>query len=443
MAQQRPTLSKSLTYVIETDYPINFREKDAEDLGKMIKNGQSAVLIGMKRVGISNFLRFFIYHPGITKTYIKDSQKHLFIPVDLNDLIERAFYPFWVLTLKRITDSVQSSNLDKQLKKDIETLFLDSIQSKDLFLLIEAVRKSINKIIEAGALPTIFFIRFDRLRNIATTEFLYNLEGLKRSSNDKLSLVFTTYKRLDQLNPKVFSHTSLSLASNNIYLKPGERTDLEIITETYLHKYNLKLDPEIKKALFELVDGYVQYMQLGLIILQENTKVLKTKYDLFNLLVSDERVSLQSEELWDSLALKEKDILLKINAGKNISAEDKEEAEYLFETGIINKKESVFSPLFSHFLNQVTHKKGGEKEGINIEFSKKEHLLFIFLQKNINQICEREAIIEAVWPEEEALGVSDWAIDRLVARVRNKLKQQNNKYEIVTVKTRGYKLITT
>jgi len=37
-------------------------------------------------------------------------------------------------------------------------------------------------------------------------------------------------------------------------------------------------------------------------------------------------------------------------------------------------------------------------------------------------------------------GVSDWAIDRLVARVRVKLPQQNSPYEIVTVRTRGYKL---
>ncbi|MBI2599147.1 helix-turn-helix domain-containing protein, partial [Candidatus Curtissbacteria bacterium] len=52
----------------------------------------------------------------------------------------------------------------------------------------------------------------------------------------------------------------------------------------------------------------------------------------------------------------------------------------------------------------------------------------------------REEIIEHVWPEVEELGVSDWTIDRLVARLRMKLKNQKSKYQIVTVKTRGYKL---
>ena len=53
---------------------------------------------------------------------------------------------------------------------------------------------------------------------------------------------------------------------------------------------------------------------------------------------------------------------------------------------------------------------------------------------------EREEIIQAVWPEVEEVGVSDWAIDRLVARLRAKLKSQNAKVEIQTVKTRGYKM---
>ena len=53
----------------------------------------------------------------------------------------------------------------------------------------------------------------------------------------------------------------------------------------------------------------------------------------------------------------------------------------------------------------------------------------------------QEQIIEAVWPETVSLGVTDWAIDRLVARVRAKLKDHDKNYEIVTVKTRGYKLV--
>ncbi|MEK7119030.1 MAG: helix-turn-helix domain-containing protein, partial [Patescibacteria group bacterium] len=113
-------------------------------------------------------------------------------------------------------------------------------------------------------------------------------------------------------------------------------------------------------------------------------------------------------------------------------------ASYLWNTGIVvdaDGKQSIFSPLFSQYLGTLTAVSG------NGEFTKKEHLLFTFLQSHAGDLCERDAIIEAVWPESKDMGVSDWAIDRLVARVRGKLKTQGNSYEIVTVKTRGYKLI--
>ena len=84
--------------------------------------------------------------------------------------------------------------------------------------------------------------------------------------------------------------------------------------------------------------------------------------------------------------------------------------------------------------------KEDNKTGPVIHLTRKEHLLFTLLESHIGNICEREEIIETVWPEYKELGVSDWAIDRLVARVRVKLKQQGSPYEIVTVRTRGYKL---
>ena len=104
------------------------------------------------------------------------------------------------------------------------------------------------------------------------------------------------------------------------------------------------------------------------------------------------------------------------------------------------KQDKVFSKLFEHQIKNVElHRVSTNINGV--DFTNKEQKLFNFLKDNINQVCERESIISTVWPEEEELGVTDWAVDRLMARVRGKLKKQNNPYEVVTVKTRGYKLI--
>lgn len=423
--------------VIEAHYPITFRKDDAFSLGQLLKSRQSAVLIGMKRVGISNFLRFFLNHKDVVKTYIPDGNIHFFIPVDLNDLVEREMFPFWMLTLKRISDSVGKSSLDVSTKKYIESLFLDSMQSKDTFLTIESIRKSLIRISEVGFMPTIFFIRFDRLKDIVTLDLFNNLQGLKDSTNQKLSYVFTSARGLTALSPEAFPKSSLSAFAHNLYIRPAKRTDIQTIFDTYNNRYKLSLTDSLIKSLFEIVDGYVQYLQLAFIVLSEKNLVFRNKNDLFNLLSSDERIILQSEELWESLTQDEQKVLQKAVKKQQITEQEKKQSFYLWDTGFLVEENQVFSPLLTYYLNQRQEK----KENHNVEFSKKENLLFTFLKSKEREVCERDAIIQAVWPEVEAFGITDWAIDRLVARVRSKLKLQKSQFEIQTIKTRGYKMV--
>lgn len=423
------------TSIIESCYPIAFRASDASRLGEYLKRRESINLIGIRRVGISNFLRFFLNHKDVASTYIKSSKKQLFIIVDLNDLIEREIFPFWILAFKRIIDAVEASDLSVHVKKYIEGLFLDNMQTKDLFLTIDAIRKSLLKIIESNYLPNIFFLRFDRIKEAVTPEFYANLQGLKDATHQELAYVFTSYRSLDILCPQVFIRNSLGAFSQEMYIKPAKKADIEIIYASYKKRHHLKLQPQVEQAMFGLVDGYVQYLQLALVILHEEGEIT-TKEGLVAKLTADERINLQSEELWETLTEAEQKALLKLHSKQQLPPEEKTMAKYLWDTGLVSANR-IFSFLFDYYLQQ---KETHTAENSMVDFTKKEHLLFTFLKDNHNQVCERESIIEAVWPEVETLGVTDWAIDRLIARVRGKLKKQNNQYEISTVKTRGYKL---
>lgn len=430
--------------IIESHYPITFRETESRILGNHLRARHSVALIGMKRVGISNFLRFFLYHKDTGKKFIHDEKKHVFITVDLNDLVEHELYPFWILTLKRIVDAMEKSSLSAQDKKQIENLFLGSIQSQDLFFAIDSVRRALVIILKNDILPTIFFLRFDRIKEAVNEEFLANLEGLREAMHQRLSYVFTSFRSLEQLSPEVFTKASLASFSQNMYIKPTTSQDTIIIYKMYREKYKLRLSKELENSLLELVDGYVQYLQLAVIVLSGKEKPPTDKRELFDLLSADERIMLQSEELWESLAFPEKTILLKFIRGKRFTVQDKKEGSYLFETGLLSKSgksTEVFNPLFATYLKEQEQK--SMKGNHTADFTKKEHLLFTFLQKCMNEICERERIIENVWSDEEPFGITDWAIDRLIARVRGKLKLQESEYEIQTIKTRGYKLIKT
>lgn len=424
--------------IIETGYPADFRKGDAKKLAQQINKRRNTVLIGMKRVGISNFLRFFLNHPGVTEKYL-NSKKHIFIPVDLNDLVEREIFPFWILTFKRISDAVEKSELPVSLKKQIEQYFLDSIQSQDLFLTLDYLRKSLSLIADDGYLPTIFLIRFDRMRGAITSEFFGNLQGLFDATHGKLSYVITSDHSLDQLEPEVFNKQSVSVFSDNLFIKPAEKPDTKNIFESSIKQFNLNLKPEITRELLTIVDGHTQYLLYGLISIGENQINLNPE-NLFDFLKNDERISLQSEELWESLNSDEQIILLKVLNKEKLNSTEIKNAQYLINTGFIDEKTmKIFNKIFEYFIK--TKDEENKKEKNASELSKKEHLFLSFLERNLDTICEREEIIEAVWPETENLGVTDWAIDRLAARLRSKLKNQNKNYEIITVKTRGYKLI--
>ena len=428
--------------VIEAKYPIVFRKNLARELGQNIKARQSVALIGMKRVGISNFLRFFIYHKKIVPTYIGDSENHIFIPVDLNDLVELGIYPFWTLVLKRIVDALEKSKVEKKIKNEIQSLFLDSIQSQDQFITIDSVRRSLIRIVENGILPTLFFIRFDRIKDVVNQEFFANLQGLKDATHHKLCYVFTSFRSLDVLSSSVFTKTSLSAFSRNVYIKPAKKEDTKIIFKMYIKHSGIKLPSKTEKELFSVVDGYVQYLQLALVSLAEKDGLLVKEKNIFEYLAKDERIALASEELWESLNDQEKSLLVAIANKDEISETEIEKNKYLWDTGLVvseNNNMKIFSSIFEYYVKKL------EKKVPNslVEFTKKENLLFKYLSENPDAICEREQIVRAVWPEVEELGVSDWAIDRLVARVRNKLKLQKTNYEIKTVKTRGYKLVET
>lgn len=423
------------TSFTEIAYPLAFREKDTQVLGEHLKLRHSVELVGMKRVGISNFLRYFLYKKGIVEKYIDEREYHFFVTVDLNDLVEIEIFPFWILTFKRLVDRVSVLPINESVKNEIATLFLDAIQSRDLFLTVDALRKSLILICENNIFPTFFLLRFDRIGTVVNKQFYANLVGMREATGHRLAYVFTSFRSLSEIAPAVFDRKMLSEFSHQVHVKPALRADFKIILESLAAKYKLLLTANLENELWELCGGHIQYLNLAAIVLSKKQKEAEGK--MLDVLTADERIKYMAEELWESLATGEQEVLLKVIGREKVTSEDKTLAKYLWDTGIVLANDQIFGKLFENSLK--SHGNGNNNEE-KVDFTKKEQLLYNFLLANKGEVCEREKIIEAVWSEVEDLGVSDWTIDRLVARLRTKLKKQGSEYQVVTVKTRGYKL---
>jgi beta-N-acetylhexosaminidase len=80
-------------------------------------------------------------------------------------------------------------------------------------------------------------------------------------------------------------------------------------------------------------------------------------------------------------------------------------------------------------------------EGKELALSGEQYRLLDFLSQNAGRVCTKDEVVSAVWPDVEAAGVSEEAIDSLVHRVRERLRQAGAERRfIVTVRGQGYRL---
>jgi DNA-binding winged helix-turn-helix (wHTH) protein len=67
--------------------------------------------------------------------------------------------------------------------------------------------------------------------------------------------------------------------------------------------------------------------------------------------------------------------------------------------------------------------------------------LLVCLYEHQGSVVTREEVVEAVWKNEEAVGVTEQALDALVRRLRDRLKKNDPTHEyIVTIRGVGFKL---
>jgi len=77
-----------------------------------------------------------------------------------------------------------------------------------------------------------------------------------------------------------------------------------------------------------------------------------------------------------------------------------------------------------------------------VSLSPKEYLLLAFLHERRGQVCSKDDIGHAVWPEYEAGGIFDYQIENLVRRLRTRIElDPANPQLLFTVRGLGYKLM--
>ena len=92
-------------------------------------------------------------------------------------------------------------------------------------------------------------------------------------------------------------------------------------------------------------------------------------------------------------------------------------------------------------LDPATHRVFVAGREIQPPLSREQYHLLAHLYEHAGQLCTRDEIIHAVWPNEESTGISEQAVDSLVHRVRERLRAAGStKQLVVTVRGQGFRL---
>ena len=112
------------------------------------------------------------------------------------------------------------------------------------------------------------------------------------------------------------------------------------------------------------------------------------------------------------------------------------------DTNIMRAKEPSVSASVL-WLKIDEGKKEAVVDGKPEKLSKKEYDLLLLLYRNAGNICSRDEIIEAVWPEtRDASAISDATIDQLIHRLREKVEPKPaSPSRIISKKAFGYMLV--
>lgn len=430
----------------EASFPLIFRSDDAKRFAAILKKRESVCLVAMKKVGISGFLRFFYYHPFARDTYLgKENEKLLFVFCDFNELFELTPHSLWTYLALCIAKSVREDARFLSIAHTIEQLALQAAQITDAFRAYYTVKTMTEELCKDQESVSIVLIlmRFDRLVPIGDSELFTSLQNLFDAVKFRLVFVTTSVRPLPDIFPRMSHWLEPHVLTHQQYIKPLTSGDRERLSSYFnlTTRYDTTISARIRYEILTIGGGHTLLTRLAGIAWSALPEAVK-KNSTFPIddLVDDERIRLACNEIWHYLTNREREAVRMVVAGKRVMLAPK---DYLFTTGIINAKEKsqkLFSPLFAAWVRKHTKR---STVSTSTEFTHKEQALFHYLTTHRGELIRRDAIVTAVWPESTEnpdLVPSDWAIDRLISRLRKKIRERNDSVAIITVRGKGYKL---
>jgi hypothetical protein len=388
--------------ILEENFPIDYRGDVAGQMCSYIIRKESFTLIGVKDNCKVNMLRFLAMRTDVQEKYLGEKAKeYLWVVVNLDELCEFTLTGFYHLLGSSLVETVGGGEKWKYLNN----LFIDSPT-----ILLKALKEDLAAIAEkTGKTIVILLNNFDIAKKLDLDLVYHQLVAIRQVVRFDICYVFSGTRPYE---PQHF------FFNKTVWMTPFKETDAKEVIERNEKRYGIKLSENDRKKVLELSGGHAGMIKF----LIQNVEAGKP-------LGRSEDTDFQCERILSTLTDLERAKL-----------KNNQKDELLVNLGLqemFGDKAKCFSELLANFLKRDNRdvpvfcwdRENDEVyflgKPLKYELANKEFVLLKLLLSKPGRTFSREEIMNQVWGEEHF--PSDWALDKQISRLREKIGQENLK----------------
>lgn len=421
--------------------------------------------MGLPGIGKTNAVHWIRNH--ILKDY---KSKILLAQLDLNDLISLNDLEFYRLLLLELYQAISEQLPKKQLKTFTYDKYHEAISCNDTLLTFNAIKQILAKLLAEIDLKVVFLLDdFDEKLKSLNKSVFNGITALRALHKTRIIYLFVSGQDLEAIFPpdKIGELYNL-IHYNKHWLYPLNKEENFKLTDEFADILETKISTKAKERIWELSGGHAWYTKtLTKIIIEK-----EEEYDCpLEELSENSTIRSRGKQILVSLPPKYKGIIKRISLGEKVAKS--EIPEFLIKTETIKfegDKPKFFSPLFESYVKSLVLKKSastlsnhsqyeGSKHGLSIDikhrvilkdkkplkttFTKGEFNLLKYFFRNESLAISREEVAEVIWGKNANQKYSDWAIDKIISRTREKIEDDSRKPKhLLTLRGVGFKFIS-
>jgi DNA-binding winged helix-turn-helix (wHTH) protein len=423
-----------------------------------IKAGQSGCIVALRGGGKSNILRFLLREETRRHYLGQDYERFNLFFIDPLALTECTEWAVCDLILDRMLSQLRPPKGDVGIIEEMTPPQRRVMRSKDLLTAYRTLERCVDAFCrEPEQKVVLLFSEFDALFQDLDPSLFRCLRAIRDAHKEQVSYVVVVAQELACLRDGLAEADPFyRLVSRNVCtLGPFNEADARYMIQYLAAQRSVDMSEADVTRLIELSGGHAGTIKAAVSLFLDTHRGGSLE-ELAPTLKDDPAIQAECRKVWASLSEREQIALCALATERQA---DPDLLDRLEQRGVIRdarSKDSIFSPLFAHFVHRQAPPIVGDTfvsrdppvvqiGGQRIEnLTELEFETLCYLYENRGRVCTKDELIENVYRQQydrQMGGIDDTRLQTLISRLRNKLDPDRRPRYIVTVRGEGYKFV--